>query len=71
MTELTCPLCDLTVPVAASRAAPEMEHCPRCLAHTDGALAVKLERTRADASRLMQRRVAKLLRQLRPAATRR
>ena len=71
MTELNCPLCGLKVASATSQAAPEMTDCPRCLARSGGALSVELELRSAAASGPLQRRVATLLRQLRPATVRR
>lgn len=71
MTELNCPLRGLIVPAAAAQAAAEMSDCRRCLARTGGPLSVKLEPVSACASAPLQRRVARLLRELRPAAVKR
>ena len=71
MTELSCPLCGSKVAAATSPAAAEATDCPRCLARTGGALSVKLGPRPARSSVPLQRRVAGLLRQLRPAAVKR
>jgi hypothetical protein len=71
MTELSCPLCGLKVAAATSQAAPDLTDCPRCLAGTGGALSVMLGPRPARANVPLQRRVAGLLRQLRPAAVKR
>ncbi len=71
MTDLNCPMCGLRVPAAAAEAAPKMNDCPRCLARTGGALAVKLEPRTTGASAALQHRVGNLLRQLRPTAVKR
>ena len=42
---LSCPECDLVIPVA--RGERETEVCPRCLAHSGGALSVSLTPTRS------------------------
>ncbi len=42
MTDLTCPLCGLRVPLVARDAAVEFDDCPRCLARTAGAVSVNL-----------------------------
>ena len=71
MTDSNCPLCGLKVAAATSQAAPQMTDCPRCLARSGGALSVKLQTRPPRASAPLQRRVAGLLRQLRPAAVKR
>jgi hypothetical protein len=71
MTDLSCRLCGFRVPASASQAGPEMCDCPRCLARSGGALKVKLDPAAASSSAPLQRRVASLLRQLRPTAVKR
>ena len=40
MPDLSCPRCGLTV--AVTRPEDAIEHCPRCLARTQGALSIAL-----------------------------
>jgi hypothetical protein len=70
MSYLHCPVCGLSVPRG-----PEMEigseDCPRCLARSSGTVSVKLAPGHAREDKPSRRRVAALLRELRPSGAKR
>jgi hypothetical protein len=68
MTDLNCPLCGLKVPVTADDGGASLEECPRCLAHSGGAVSVKLTE-RAGHESASTRPAAQLLGKLMPVGT--
>jgi hypothetical protein len=72
MSYLYCPMCGLSVPRAPSSEHAQLEECPRCLAHSGGAVSVKLAPRRADAhDRRARRSGSGLLAHLQPTAAKR
>lgn len=63
MPNLNCPRCGLTVATTSPEDA--VEHCPRCLARTGGALSIALSPDIAAAGRQSPRVIARLTRRSR------